>query len=885
MEKQWYQLKVEDVFQLLQTRHEGLQVDEVKQRQEQYGLNNMPEPKPKTLLRIFLSQFLNPLIYVLMAAGTVSLLVQDLENALFIFSIILINACLGTWQEGKAERNATALRNLVKIRTRVRREGNVYDLDAQQLVPGDIVLLESGMKVPCDLRLAEVQELTLEEGLLTGESLPVQKTSSVLEQEAPSLGDRSNMAFAATTVIKGRAWGIATATGVDTELGKIAGSLAVTETEKPPLLRRMDVFSRTISQLVLLLCLVLGLVGWWRGMAAFDIFFFMVALAVSAIPEGLPVALTVALAIGTSRMAKRNVIIRKLPAVEGLGSCTLIASDKTGTLTMDQQSAKKLVLADGEALLVSGQGYNGEGTIETEAGTRAVLTPSLAILLQTAVLCNEGSLRQEAAGWEYSGDSVDVALLALAFKAGQEPAYFRQQLEVVKQVSYESENKFSGLFYLDGGQLFFAMKGAAEVVARHVGQQKEFLLQQAGQLAMEGYRVIGLAVGPATSTDVISLGELEFAGLIGLIDPLRAEVVAAVKACQQAGLKVVMVTGDHPVTAVAIARQLGIATSDAEVITGQEMAALQSENPSAFLQVMAEKRVFARVAPLQKKDIVETMKRNNHFVAVTGDGANDAPALKAAHIGVAMGSGTDVAKEAASIIVTDNNFASIAAGIEEGRFTYENLRKIIYMLISTGAAELLLVALTLLLGLPLPFIAVQLLWLNLVTNGIQDIALALEKGDPAVMQLPPRKPDEPVFDPLMWKEILLSAAVMVGLTFGLWYWLVEGQGMDVRHARTDLMMLMVLLQNFHVLNCRSEFKSLFQVPLRNNYLLIAGIVGAQLVHISAAYVPFLASILELEPVQLNEWLKLLPTAAVVLGAMELFKWLRSRSVKNRLKRD
>lgn len=883
MEKAWYQFSVNEVMKILATGAVGLSFKEVERRQQQYGLNKMPETKPKTILEVFSRQFLNPLIYVLLAAAAVSLFVGDLKDALFILAVIFLNAILGTWQESKAEKQALALRNLVKIRSRVRREGKVYEVDAQQIVPGDIIILESGMKVPCDMRLAEVNELAVEEALLTGESLPVKKDVANINEDIQAIGDQTNMAFAATTVIKGRGWGIATGTGILTEIGKIADSLATSDPEKPPLLQRMDSFSKIISQVVLGFCIVLGLIGWWRGMELLAIFFFMIAVAVSAIPEGLPVALTVVLAIGTSRMARRNVIVRKLPAVEGLGSCTMIASDKTGTLTMDQQSVKFLVLPNGQKLEVTGQGYNGEGQLLGEQGQTVSLTDmGVFRLVQAASLCNEGTLLKTINGWQYSGDAVDVALQALTYKAGETPDYFQQHAEGIKMIPYESENKYSGVFYRYQGTLHFVMKGAFEVILPRLVQSEQALLASAAnQLAQQGYRVIALAGTPVNSSNPQALNPQEMAnlnllGVIGLIDPLREEVINAVTVCQQAGIEVAMVTGDHPATALAIARQLGIASSEQEVITGQELAAVSLNNPELLSKHVLGKRVFARVTPLQKKEIVEAMKANNHFVAVTGDGANDAPALKAAHIGVAMGSGTDLAKDTASIIVTNNNFASIAAGVEEGRFTYTNLRNIIYLLISTGAAELLLVAFTLLWGLPLPFIAVQLLWLNLVTNGMQHIGLAFEKGNPLVMQAPPRKPEEGIFNKPMIQQLFVSAFAIAGLCFGLWYILIEVHQMDHTHARSILLMLMVLIENFHVLNCRSETQSLFGIPIKNNYFLFLSILMAQGLHIVAAYIPALANILQLEPVQLEEWIKLLPTAAIILVVMEIFKWMRSR---------
>lgn len=865
----YHQLAADNVLKQLKTDRGGLPDAEIIKRQNEYGRNIMPHAKQKSLLSVFLGQFLNPLIYVLIGAAVISVITKDIKDAVFIVAIIVINAFLGTYQEWQAENSAVALRNMVKVKCRVKRDGNIHEIDSEELVPGDIVLLESGNKVPADIRLIEVSDLSVEEAMLTGESVAVNKNIDPLEGgKDMAIGDILNMVFAATTVQKGRGTGVVAATGQYTQIGRIADSLRVTAPSKPPLVKRMEVFSKKVSIIVLVICVVLGAVGYYKGMPAHDIFFLMVAVGVSAIPEGLPVALTVALSIGTRRMARRNVIVRKLPAVEGLGSCTFIASDKTGTLTIDEQSIKKVYLPDKKIYEVTGQGYNGEGAIEN-----CQAEEYLDVLIRAGVLANEAILRKKGKKWEHSGDGVDIAFMALAYKSGKNPDLFRHKTEVVKMIPYESVNKFSAVFFNHEGQLYAGMKGATEEVIKRLPEaDRQEIITVSEQMAADGFRVLALAGGNVASADADQMHELKLLGLVGMIDPLRAEAKAAVQECHEAGIEVVMVTGDHPATAFAIAKELGIAKAKEDVITGTEMSGMDMIPFSELAEKIKGKKVFARVAPLQKQRIVESMKAIGHFVAVTGDGANDAPALKSAHIGVAMGAGTDLAKEASSIIITDNNFASITAGIEEGRFTFDNLRKIIYMLISTGAAELLTVALAITTNIPLPFIAVQLLWLNLVTNGIQDIALAFEQGDRSVMQLPPRKPDESIFDKLMNTQIIVSGIVIAALAFGAWYCLIYKLGYTERHARTVVMMFMVLLQNFHVLNCRSETKSLFKMPIRDNYVLFVGILLAQLVHISASYIPGLNTTLQLEPIALNEWIILLPAAASILVVMEAFKW-------------
>ena len=874
----YHQLSPEETINRLNTTTDGLTMEEVLKRQAEHGRNTIPQPKSKTLLRIFLSQFLNPLIYVLIAAAAVSIFTGDIRDAIFIMAIIVFNSLLGTYQEWRAENSAQALRDMVKVTCRVKRDGRIYAIDSEELVPGDIVLLESGIKVPADLRLIDVNNLWIEEALLTGESLAVNKASELLNGGPQlSIGDRLNMAFAATTVQKGRGTGVVTVTAEHTEIGQIADSLRMTAPEKPPLVKRMEAFSKKVSIIILAVCFFLGLIGFYKGTPLSEVFFLMVAVGVSAIPEGLPIGLTVALAIGTRRMAKRNVIVRKLPAVEGLGSCTLIASDKTGTLTMDQQSIRKLYLPGNKQYEVSGQGYNGEGTIADTDGKTAELDEPLQAFMMAGILANEGILRKTEKGWEHSGDAVDVAFRALCYKSGKEPAFFNKQVEVVKIVPYESEKKFSAVFYKHNDTLKYAIKGALEVVVEKIPEAgRKAINVISEQMAAEGFRVMALAGGTVETADSNNLPELNLLGLVGMIDPLRPEAKEAVKLCQQAGIEVFMVTGDHPSTALAIAKELGIADSQDQIITGAELQEMKNLSKREYAVRLNDKKVFARVAPLQKRDIVEAMKSLGHFVAVTGDGANDAPALKSAHIGIAMGAGTDLAKEASSIIVADNNFASIAAGVEEGRHTFDNLRKIIYLLISTGAAELIVIGLAIVISIPLPFLAVQLLWLNLVTNGIQDIALAFEKGDASAMKKPPRKPDESIFDKLMNSQIIVSGLFIAGILFALWWHLIYNLNYNEVHARSVVMMLMVLLQNFHVLNCRSETKSLFKMPLKNNYVLLVGILLAQGVHVLATYSP-LAATLQLEPITLTEWLILLPTAATLLGVMEIFKLIWNRN--------
>ena len=899
----WHTIQAEEVLKRLKTSFNGLTEDEIITRQEKFGKNTLPLAKPLSFLKIFLHQFLNPLIYILLAAGIVSLLIKQLTDAIFIFAVLLLNAFLGTFQEWKAEKSATALQSFLKIFTWVKRakkkgespvqecppysieclrEGAQKELDAEDLVPGDIVFLESGNKVPADLRLLQVNNLTIDESLLTGESLPKTKWADALAVEGLPVAERVNMAFAGTTVMSGRGVGVVVATGLQTEIGKIAKAVTLSKRTKPPLVIRMERFVRQISFAFLGASALLALVALSKKIPPTEVFFMAVALIVSAIPEGLPVAMTVALSIAVNRMAKRNVIVRRLTAVEGLGSCTYIASDKTGTLTMNKQTVKLISLPPKERFTVSGQGYAGEGEVLPETGGSPTpeVRSHLQELAKAGVLCNEASLFYENGEWKYHGDAIDIALLALGYKLGINPDVLRFEIETVGEIPFESEQMYAAKFYREKGKLKVAVKGAVEKLVSMchtmltpkgvVRIVPEVIEEEALFLSENGYRVIAIAQGHVKNKDTSSkdIPPLTMLGLVGFIDPLRPEVKKAVERCKRAGVKVAMVTGDNPATALAIARELGIATSLKDVITGAELEKMEQER--SLLEMAKSVRVYARVTPVQKLSIVKLLIKSGHFVAVTGDGVNDAPALRMANIGVAMGSGTDVAKETASIIVTDDNFASIVAGIEEGRVAYGNIRKVIYLLISTGAAEIVLFTLALFSGLPIPLIAVQLLWLNLVTNGIQDVALAFEKGEGGVMNRPPRHPGEGIFDKLMVQETIIAGATMGLIAFGAWYWLLKG-GRDVPAARNIILLLMVLLENFHVFNCRSEHLSAFKVPLKNNFLLIFGVVIAQGIHILAMHVPLMQKILRIAPVSIKEWGYLFLIASTLLVVMEFFK--------------
>lgn len=893
----WQSFSIKEIFSEINSSENGLNQEEAIKRIQLYGMNKLPHGKRVTLMQIILHQLISPLIFILVATAVASIAIGEGKDAIFILLVIFINSALGTYQEYSAEKSANSLQNLMKIKARVRRNGKKKETPSEEIVPGDIVLLESGMKVAADLRLIEVSGLELDESFLTGESVAAKKQIDVLQANL-GVAERTNMAFAGATVLKGRGIGVVVCTGIDTQVGKISQHVSESESAKPPLVQRMDKFIKQISIFIVILSIFLAVILRMQGMDITAIFFFVVALAVSAIPEGLPVALTVALSIATKRMAKRNVIVRKLTSVESLGSCTVIASDKTGTLTVNEQTAKIISLANGTRFTIDGEGYNGVGSVINADKNKISYfeNEEISKIARISVFANEGYLVNSDEKWEYYGDAMDVALLGMSYKLGANPEKWRLDEKPIGKIPYESDRKFSASFCETTTSVDIEVKGAVETILDFCsfmsinGEikdiEKDKILADAVELAKGGYRVLAFARGECKEYKKQEVYEnadipaLTFYGIVGFIDPLRPEAKQSVEQCNKAGIKVIMITGDHPETAGTIARELGIAGDSTLVVTGQMLDEAGTSDSSAFEKLVASTTVFARVSPKLKLEIVDFLIREGEFVAVTGDGVNDAPALKRANIGVAMGSGTDVAKEVGSMIVLDDNFSSIVAGVEEGRFAYDNVRKVIFLLISTGAAEIILFLASIFAGLPLPLLAVQLLWLNLVTNGIQDVALAFEGGEPGAMARPPRKPSEKIFNPLMIKQTIISGATIGLIVFGLWYYLTNYTQMAELHSRNIILLLMIFMQNFHVFNARSERISIFKLPLKRNIILVFGVLAAQGIHILSMQIPVMQNILRIEPVTFYEWLYILCLAIPILLVMELFKFINRRRSKN-----
>ncbi|WP_327206316.1 HAD-IC family P-type ATPase [Rhizobium beringeri] len=855
----------------------GLTSIEAEERLAELGPNTLPEPEPPSPLRVFLIQFRNPIIYILLLASALSFATGRIEDGLFILVVLLINASIGTYQEYSADRAAAALRKLEQPSARVIRDGVACRIEAKRLVVGDLVLLESGDRIPADLMLVDASDLRCDESLLTGESMPVPKGRTV---EGSSDETASSMLLAGSLVTRGRAKGVVTATGTATMLGGIAAELGRASSSQPPLVARLAKFTNALAVFVGLAALVLVVAGFMRGLPLHDLVMMSVGLAVSAVPEGLPIAISVALAVSMRRMAARNVIVRSMPAVEALGSTTIIATDKTGTLTSNVQTVTEIRLPDGTDIALDAHADLDKCEIRASGLDSDLVRERARRLLRAALLANEGTLARRDDLWVAAGDTVDVALLAAGRKAGLGQEELNDRYPLAARIAYEPEHKYAASFHHGSDRIHVFVKGASEVLIEMsdrmdsagniVEIDRASLLAQKEEMAARGLRVLAFAEGEIGASLAGSLGhghlvDLVFLGLAGLQDPVRPEVPTAMKDCHAAGVEVVMVTGDDPRTAAAIARDAGLSFHAGQVVSGYDIDEAARAGDQRLDEITREARIYARVQPTQKSAIVASLIRNGHIVAVTGDGVNDGPALKKAHVGVAMGlRGTEVAKESADLVVTDDNFASIVAGIAEGRAAYRNIRKVVLMSVATGAAEVLLFMLALPFGLPMPLLPVQLLWLNLVTNGIQDVALAGGRPEGDELAGPPRSPLEPVLDRTMIRRVVQSTVVIGGAAFLAFQWMIA-HGYGVPEARNITLLIFVMFENVQTLACSSERRSIFSVDILRNRFLLLSVLAAQTIHISAMYVPWLSGTLGLSPITPLEWgLSMLIASSLVL---------------------
>jgi len=890
--KIWHAESVEAVFESLDSTADGLSREDAIDRLAKYGPNHLPEAETRGPLIRFIYQFHNVLIYVLLVASGVTAILGHWVDASVILAVVLLNASIGFVQEGKAEDALKAIRQMLSPNAMVIRDGHQITIHARELVPGDIVLLQPGDKVPADLRLFRVNGLQIQEAVLTGESMAVEKiTENVAEDSV--IGDRTCMAYSGTLVTHGQGSGIVIATGAQTEIGRISTMVSEVESMTTPLLRQMAQFGRWLTAAILgiaLITLAFGLLI--RDYALAEMFLAAVSLAVAAIPEGLPAIMTITLAIGVQRMARRNAIIRKLPAVETLGAVAVICSDKTGTLTRNEMTVRSIANANKQFEL-NGTGYDPHGAI-TLANSDLQSQDKLPLLelARAAVLCNDASLEQQGDEWIVNGDPMEGALLVSSIKTGLD---IEQEIKTYPRtdlIPFESEHRFMAtLHHSHTGDAFIYLKGAPEIVLDMCSQQqmtdgnlpldKDYWLARIDSLAAQGQRVLAIACKKASHEQTeLTFKDVEngltMLGIFGLIDPPREEAVEALKTCNNAGIRVKMITGDHAATARAIAEQINLVNSD-DVLTGQE---LELMNDSELSQRVLDVDVYARVNPEHKLRLVKLIQEQGLIVAMTGDGVNDAPALKRADVGTAMGqNGTEASKEAAEMVLADDNFASIAHAVEEGRTVYDNLKKAILFILPTNGGEALIILAAIVLGFhQLPLTPVQILWVNMITAVTLALSLAFEPPEQNVMQRPPRNAQDPMLNlHLIWRVSFVSVILMSG-TFGLFLWEVE-RGVTIEHARTVAVNTLVMFEIFYLFNSRYITESVFNWNgfTGNRYVLVA-IAVLIVFQLGFTYLPPLQSLFGSAALELNIWLRIILVASSVLFLVELEKYVvRQRS--------
>jgi magnesium-transporting ATPase (P-type) len=879
----WHALSMEDILQRLSCTREGLDSAAARDRLGQYGPNRLPPPPRRSPLTRFLLQFQDVLIYVLLGAAAITVLLADWVDSLVILGVVLINAFIGFVQEGKAEKAVDAIRSILTHEATVLRDGRRVTLMVDDIVPGDVVFLHSGDKVPADLRMFQVKDLQIEEAALTGESMPVDKGIKPVAVDA-SLGDRSSMAFSGTLVSHGQGSGIVVATGVSTELGRISSMLTEVQTLETRLTQQMNETSRWLTGAILIMAglnMIFGLAV--RSFSFTELFFASVALAVAAIPEGLPAIITITMSIGVQRMSKRNAIIRRLPAVETLGSVTVICSDKTGTLTRNEMTVTTIITAEG-LYHVDGVGYQPHGSfLQHDKQINPEEDTLLLELARAGLLCNDGDLLLQDGQWRVQGDPTDGALIALAMKAGQDPKLINREYPRADNIPFESEHKFMATLHHDhSGHGFIYLKGAPEQVLEMCSRERrdgddhpinlEFWKEQINSTARQGRRTLAvayLAVGDKREInfDDVKSG-LTLLGLFGLIDPPREEAMAALQSCRTAGIRVKMITGDHGLTATAIGEQIGMDPG-----TGAITGRMLDTTDDAELQLLVQKSdIFARVSPEHKLRLVKALQANDHVVAMTGDGINDAPALKRADMGIAMGlKGTEAAKEAAEMVLADDNFASIVTAVEEGRTVYENIKKTLAFVLPTNGAQAGIIIASVLMGISLPITPLQILWINMVTSVTLGLSLAFEPPEEGVMQRPPRSPKEPLLTQfLVWRIIFISTIIVIG-TLGLFLWdLSHDETLEM--ARTTAVNTLIFFQIFYLFGARYQYASVLSREgfLGNKAVLVA--VGSIIfLQVLFTYMPLFQNVFGTAAIPLGDWLRLLLFTLLVFVLIEVEK--------------
>ncbi|MDK2741656.1 MAG: cation-translocating P-type ATPase [Nitrospira sp.] len=891
----WHQLEVMAVSTALRTDCKvGLSVEEAHRRTQE-GPNELPETPPPSLLKLFVSQFTSLIVWVLIGAAVVSGLLEDWIDAAAILAIVFLNGLLGFVQEFRAERSLAALRKMSIAMARVIRDGALQSIPARDLVKGDLITLEAGDRIPADARLFQTASFQAQEASLTGESTPVQKQADRLDAIAVPLADQSNMVFMGTVAISGKAHGLVVATGLGTELGRIAAMIqkaAEAERAETPLQRRLEQFGHTLLWLAISVITVVFALGFLRGEPLVEMFLISVSLAVAAVPEGLPAVVTITLALGVTRMARRHALIRKLPAVETLGSATVICTDKTGTLTKNEMTVTCLIM-DNTRFDVTGEGYEPSGEIHPlhRSHPPSSLPGGLRQLLTAAVLCNGAALRQENGIWKIVGDPTEGALLVAAAKAGLTKDDLERRAPLEREIPFDAERKMMTMIRrMEQGSMAYS-KGAPDVLLKRCSgrltldgrteqldeEQRRLIADTNASLARQALRVLGVAHRPLDRTagaEEEVERDLIFLGLFAMKDPLRPEATEAVRLCREAGIRTAMITGDHKDTAIAIARELGLYRDEAVGLSGIELDGLTDEQ---LTQRVERVSVYARVSAEHKLRIVEAWKRRGAIVAMTGDGVNDAPAVKAADIGVAMGlAGTDVTKEAADMVITDDNFASIAAAVEEGRGVFDNIRKTVHFLLSCNVSEVLVMLFAALVGLPLPLLPIQILWMNLVTDGFPALALAADPKAPDLMSQPPRRPETKLLDrgrllAIGAEGVMLAVIAVSVFAYSLFVW-----EQPIDQARTVTFTVMVITQLVHAFNCRSDRWSLFRLGLATNHSLVLAFLvslGAQLAILT---IPAATPIFKIAPVPLEAWELMVSMGLLTVVVIEAVKWWKRR---------
>jgi Ca2+-transporting ATPase len=884
----WHLLSPDEALEHLGSSRNGLSVAEAERRLGLYGPNRLKEEARKGIASILLRQFTDVMILILLAAAAIAGWTGDLTDAVMILVIVLLNATLGFSQEYRAERALAALRKLEQPLVVVRRNGKLVQIPSEGLVPGDLIAIEEGHRVPADARLIEEVRLKLDESHLTGESVPVPKQIRTLHGEEITLGDRTNLVFMGTTMAIGHGWAVVTETGMRTELGKIAHLLQTVEEGPTPLQARLSYLGQWLAAAALVMTAVIFVAGLLRGEPLNTMLLTAISLAVAVIPEGLPAVVTIVLALGAQRMVRRNALIRKLPAVETLGSVTTICADKTGTLTQNVMSVE-LIYFDGRLLNITGNGYKPEGDFyERDRKLDPSDDPGLLQLFRSAALCTNARLQQQEGGWVVLGDPTEGALLAVAAKAGVWKDRLEQDYPRIGEIPFDSTRKLMTTLHHDpqGDAWAFVKGGIEEVLHRSVSvteregvkpltrYRHDEILRVNRELAGDGVRVLACAMrrlGPEPPEDLKDVErDLIFLGLFGMMDPPRPEVKAAVARCREAGITPVMITGDHRITAEAIATDLGIKKAEDRILTGSE---LESMTVDALVPAASRVSVYARVSPEHKVRIIEALKRRGEIVAMTGDGVNDAPALRMADIGVAMGrGGTDVAREASNMVLLDDNFATIVSAVEEGRVIYDNIRKFTRYMLSTNSGEILTVFFAVLFGLPLPLLPIQILWMNLVTDGLPALALGVEPPERDAMRRPPRHPQESILAGGLGSHILWVGLLMGLGTIGVFEWFHRSQ--DLAHGRTVAFFTLTLFQMFHVMAIRSERDPLWVIGLLSNLKLIGAVLLTILLQLIITYSPALQPVFHTTPLTFGELAVCVGAASTVYFAVEIEKWLR-----------